>query len=187
MTIGFSPTASLRKIRERKKNAIDKTFQEWETRGIPTYAQPDDAFPQLPKNISDLENSEIERRMVVFRRWDNFISEQMLHAKVLYEFRADQLKSIEARLIEEMREHIGEALEKRRVAVKANEDYMGAEEDMRRSRHIFDMFEMRHKQLTRDHSMMSRVIELRKLEQGGRGARDEVHNDVREEDRYASD
>ena len=186
MSIDFKPTASLRKIRQRKKDAIDQAFKEWENRNLPSFSQPDDEYPQIPHNLSDLHNREVERLMVVFRRWDNFISERMVEAKVFYDITQDELKSTEAKLIDELRTHVGESLEKRRIAVKANEDYMKTEERTRKAKHIFDMFEMRHKQLMRDLAVMSRIVELRKLDQDGRGAREEVHNDVVEGDRYAS-
>ena len=187
MTIEFKPLASLREIKKRKKDAVDRTFKEWENRGFPTFSQPDSDYPQLPENLTDLPNAEIERRIVVFRLWDSYVSEQYVDARLLYDFRVDLLKSVEAKLIDELSGTVGDSLEKRRSAVRADSDYMAAQEDMRRGKFICDKLEAHHKQLSRDYSALSRIIEIRRLEQGGRFARDNAWSDVEEEDRYVSD
>jgi len=187
MAIGFKSTEELRAIRERKKAAVDRAFGDWEARKLPLFQLPEREYPQIPENITDWPNPELEQLMAIMRIWDAYIAERMVEAKTIKNTWEATKRAVESRVIHELRLAYGESLEKRRVAVRANVDYMEADERYESACHAFSMLEMRHKQISRDLAVVSRIVELRKLEQRGRGSGEDYPSDINEGDRYAED
>jgi len=165
-------TETIRRIRERKKASTDMAFRLWEGKGHPDASHPEDIFPYIPINLSDLPNEELVRLMVVYRGWDSFISERMVEAKMIGNQRTSEAKAVRSRVLQELTKDIRGVAERKDV-LAANPDVMSAEEHAEAARYVYERFETKHKILIKDMAVLSRVVEFRRPAQEGRGATDD--------------
>ena len=174
MTVQVKILEDIRTIKKRINDSVERAFGTWESKGFAEFYKPQDKFPELPQNLSDLPNTELVNLLVTTRSWASFVGEQMLVTKVIRDARQAQHKAIRAKVIYEIKDSAPAdskkrmSTDERKTICEANEDVIDSDCRAREAEHVYDMLQFRYELLSKIHGTVSRAISIREAEIAGK-------------------